>query len=221
MSSVVEEALYRRVSSLIIAGLAVIALVTSNWLSGKDLLQFRGGIETIWKLLGMVFSAYFGLRFVFEKWLWRLRFFQGKLVKVPDLSGKWIANLHSYSFDTYFEREVEILHKFDRMIYTSWGRNPDRTVISKEVGIATEIKRTDSQEVHLIVVYQNQPGSKMDSKNNSHQHVGCAYLRLVDEAVPRGEWELSGEYWTDKPWDDEKRVGTRGEIKLRRLKSPQ
>jgi hypothetical protein len=219
MATVVNESTYWKVSTLFAGAFSALIMMGKHVLFASDQpsqLVYR--FDTWWDAFVLAFGAFFVVRLVFEQWLWRWRIFRSWLVLVPDLSGNWKGELYSLSFDRRFDNVVEIRHMFGRVQYTSWRETEAGDLISTESTIVCEVRRdATSGQIELVVVYQNQPGGYMSKDEFGHVHQGCAVIRLVNENLPREEWTLSGDYWTNKPWGD--KGGTRGNITLRRRRS--
>jgi hypothetical protein len=170
-----------------------------------------------WKVASVVLIWTFIFRILFEKWLWRMKVFQGSLVTVPDLSGVWSGTLESISFNKCHRNVVEIDHRFDRVLYRTSREREDGTRISSEHTIECEVRRDErSDDVLLVVVYSNEPGLASSRAEHGYPHNGCALLRLRNEKCARDQWKMEGVYWTNKPWpmSDKPLGGTRGEISL-------
>src|SRR5262249_22001803 len=147
---------------------------------------FLGWLQIGSSAAGSAFTAFFIFRFVFERWLWRWRVFQGRLVVIPDLSGVWSGDLHSISYDDHFHNVVEIEHKFDRVVYSSKRQGNDGKSVSSEVTISCDVRRDAvSDQVELIVVYRNKPGPKDTMDTHGQPHEGCAVLELRNEKLPQ------------------------------------
>ncbi|HVZ18759.1 MAG TPA: hypothetical protein VG897_16705 [Terriglobales bacterium] len=146
------------------------------------------------KKLPDVVTVYVVLLFVFTKWLWRLRIFQGWLVPFPDLQGTWEGELKS----TWRNPATgEMLPPVPvtlviRQSFTSISCAVF-TGESESYSTAAQISREeDSGALYLNYNYTNRP--KATIRDRSAIHDGAARLRIIGEP----ERMLQGEYWTGR-----------------------
>ena len=132
-----------------------------------------------------------------DRWIWRVSFFQQMQFVPPDVSGTWKGELRSHWTDP-----------------ATKGRPPQKDVYlvirqtfsSISVALLTDESQSQSHSVlakatkenGLSYLYLNEP--EMDADESSHMHRGAAMFRLSDAPVAL----LRGSYWTDRE--------TRGEL---------
>jgi hypothetical protein len=146
------------------------------------------------KKLPDAFTIFVILSFVFTKWLWRLPFFRGWLVRVPDLQGTWDGEFQSTWKDPETNTGIparrmilvirQTFHSISCTVFTEESQS-----FSRAAQIAGE---DDSGAVSLSYNYTNR--SKATLRGKSPIHDGAAHLRVV--SVPKRL--LEGEYWTGR-----------------------
>jgi hypothetical protein len=164
-------------------------------------------LRFLWAPVATGISAATGFYFIFEKWLWRLRWMRGWLVLFPDLTGTWLSKSYGETFANLpYYALVTISHDFDRLTYRAWRK--ESTVVSE----ACILERV-GQETRLFVVYGNKVGSFRAEHGIDHD--GCLRVTLLNEDT-RKSWTLEGEYWTNKRRQEEgpRDRGTVGAISM-------
>ena len=148
--------------------------------------------EAIKKLPDAV-TIYVILSFIFTKWLWRLRTFQGWLVPFPDLQGTWSGELKSTWKDATTGQTIApipvtlvIRQTFSSVSCALFTRE------SESYSAAAQISRDDSGALYLNYNYSNRP--KATIRDRSAIHDGAARLRII--TLP--DRSLEGEYWTGR-----------------------
>jgi hypothetical protein len=142
------------------------------------------------KKLPDVVTVYVAVVFVFTKWLWRWRIFQGWLVPFPDLQGTWDGQLKSTWKDANGQAipaRVVIRQTFSSVSCALF------TGESESYSTAAQISPDDdSGALYLNYNYTNRP--KATIRDRSVIHDGAARLRII--SVPSRA--LEGEYWTGR-----------------------
>lgn len=157
-------------------------------MSGQD-------ISKLWdflKLLPKVVTADLLIFFIFARWGWKLKFFQGWLVLFPDLNGTWQGT-----------------------IQTSW-KNPNTNLSPGPIPVILTIKqsfthiscvmrtaemssysfaedfRLDGQNQIKQIIYSYNSNPKLTVGDRSVPHFGTIILDII--STPRRK--LIGQYWT-------------------------
>lgn len=153
------------------------------------------------KKLPHVVTVYMALYFIFTKWAWRFRLFQGWLVPFPDLQGTWEGQILTTWQDP--ERGVipppisgtlVIRQSFDVInciLYTGESESHSNAALLATDG-ETGITR-------LSFNYTNRP--RVSVRDRSGIHDGAALLRILTGS----SLELQGEYWTTRKTTGEMR----------------
>lgn len=141
-----------------------------------------------------VFTIYSGFHLAFISWAWRLSFFHGWLVPLPDLQGTWAGTAQSTWADpaTDERRPPFPVLLVIRQSFTSVSCVLYSKESSSFSSAAQIIGEEDSLPPRLSFTYSNRP--KATIRDRSQMHDGAAILRIV-KASPR---VLEGEYWTDR-----------------------
>ena len=123
-------------------------------------------------------------------------------MRFPDLTGTWFTSSKSETFKTEYKTIIEIDHRFDRFIYSSFRLKRDGkqfSKVSKESGLYCGLdRRPGDNKVRLYVIYQNEV---REGEEYSSDHVGCRILTLENEERENINWLLEGNYWTNKKWE--------------------
>ena len=170
------------VTFVAIWGLLILLLDARDAIDGADLLKRFPLAVTIYALAHILFS----------KWLWRLPFLQGWLIKLPDLQGTWRGELQSDWVDPATGEGVPAkpVVLVIRQTYTSISC----TLLTEESSshsIAAEITPLAGDgELYLCYSYTNK--TKAMVKDRSPDHDGATILKIV--RTP--ERKLEGYYWT-------------------------
>jgi hypothetical protein len=158
--------------------------------------------EDITKLPDVV-TVFVIISFVFTKWLWRISWFRGWLVRFPDLQGTWEGELQS-TWDNPETRERPAAIKMFLVVRQTFS-TISCTMFTKESvsysRAAQLAKDEETEAISLSFNYTNR--SKATIREKSPIHDGAAHLRIV--TVPSRM--LEGEYWTGRC--------TTGDMKLR------
>jgi hypothetical protein len=158
--------------------------------------------EAITKLPDVV-TVFVVISFVFTKWLWRISWFRGWLVRFPDLQGTWEGELQS-TWENPETRERPAAIKMFLVVRQTFS-TISCTMFTKESvsysRAAQLAKDEETEAISLSFNYTNR--SKATIRAKSAIHDGAAHLRIV--TVPSRM--LEGEYWTGRC--------TTGDMKLR------
>ncbi len=187
-----------------------------------DLLSFLWGLRTnlsvdlkglmeIWQFVGSGAFLAGAYCWIFERWLWKCPFLQGRFVVLPNIQGTWVGLLvpetqaiRSSSQITdksnWWEKEnilpvhVTVVHEFESLIITAIHPN------SENITLAAQLEHNDKNDrTSLYVVYRNIPGDPR--RPNAKAHEGCMELMLAKNGGGKSaktSWLLNGKYWTDK-----------------------
>ena len=218
MSAMVREGPYRyALTGVAMAGL--FAYLSALWLG--DALpssnSFSEWAPIAFKALTFTISAVYVFKKAFEKWVWRWKILQKRLVSFPDLTGVWFARWDSISFQSEHCSVVTIKHDFDHINVTSERRRAHMEPISDWISESCDLHHVDGQRrlAGLSVVYTSRAGLSADAAPHGRDHLGCIHLQLNDASPKKESWALIGDYWTDKPWPDASgRGGTRGKLSM-------
>ena len=170
------------------------------------------GIPKIWELLtsgGAAASLYMWL---FEKWLWKIPWLQGGLVRFPNIGGTWVGVLTprtqamippqspagdsgTTSVPEWARKKgvlpvhVTIAHNFDKLIFTAKHPNSENQTLAYQFVYSEQTERTT-----LYVVYRNDPEERKGE--NAAAHKGCCELELKQAGgtnAANPAWRLKGD----------------------------
>lgn len=133
------------------------------------------------------------LSFLFVKWGWRWKYFQGWLVPFPDLTGTWLGTIQS-------EWRTEDGSRLDPI--------PAVLTINQTFSHISCVLRTSEMESHSYVegfyidkdrqirklCYSYTSTPKITLRERSTPHDGTALFSIIGKPVER----LEGEYWTQR-----------------------
>lgn len=155
------------------------------------------------KKLPDVVTIFVVISFVFTKWLWRISWLRGWLVRFPDLQGTWEGELYSTWENPETGERLPAIPVF--LVVRQTFSAISCTMFTKESvsysRAAQLAKDEETEAVSLSFNYTNR--SKATLREKSAIHDGAAHLRIV--TVPSRM--LEGEYWTGRC--------TTGDMKLR------
>ncbi len=147
-------------------------------------------------------SIYAILGIVFTKWIWRWKFLQGWLIKIPDLQGTWDGELKSDWINPETGKEVDpipmvlvIRQTFSNIKCTLMTKESSSYSTTASINVAS-----NSDDLYLTYNYTNRP--KATIRDRSAIHDGASILKIIR----RPNKCLEGEYWTSRK--------TRGEMTL-------
>jgi hypothetical protein len=144
----------------------------------------------------------------FKKWIWKLPFFYGWLIKIPNLNGSWTGSLQSTWINNETGKKVKPI---DTIVFikqyldkVTIDFNTNEMVSKSTIAeVCCDAHRSDAE---LLFIYQSEPKSTV--RHRSGIHNGSA--KLVYKVDSMGIEVLEGDYWTDR--------GTTGHITLWRDK---
>jgi hypothetical protein len=149
--------------------------------------------EAIKKLPDVV-MIFVVLSFVFTKWLWRISWFRGWLVRFPDLQGTWEGELDSTWENPKTGQREPAIKAF--LVIRQTFSTISCTMFTKEMvsfsRAAQLVKDEPSDAIALSFNYTSTP--KAVIRERSAVHDGAADLRVVN--VPKRM--LEGQYWTGR-----------------------
>ena len=165
---------------------------------GFNLSQMTALLEAI----PIVITVNILFSWLFVKWLWKWKHFQGWLVPFPNLNGTWVGTIRS----DWVNRETDKTIPSIPAIMTI-----KQNFLKISCVMKTQEMRSDSytgefridsdhQIKQLIYIYSSRPLSEPKIKKRSALHDGSVVLEIVENSVRK----LEGRYWTDR--------GTTGEI---------
>jgi SMODS-associating 2TM, beta-strand rich effector domain len=185
MRSIKTEA-FLWVEIVVFLAVWVIILVAT----GTDL---KINIEAVKKLPDAM-TAFIIVRFVFTKWLWRLRIFNGWLVPFPDLQGTWEGTVSSTWKNPTTGIGIEpiaivivIRQTFSSIHCTLFSKESDSFSTVAQITV-----EEDSKAIYVNYNYANHPRATL--RERSQIHDGAAKLRVIGEPERR----LEGEFWTSR-----------------------
>lgn len=131
---------------------------------------------------------------VFAKWAWKLKIFQGWLVKFPILEGKWLGEIKTTwsppngdVITTPIQAELVIKQSFIRMSCIMKTNEMSSQSFSTEF-----LEDPDSDVIKLVYSYINIPKAGVRDKSNIH------YGTVLLEVITAPQKMLQGIYWTDR-----------------------
>ena len=140
-----------------------------------------------------VVTVEFILWLIFASWAWKSHFFQGWLIKVPVLEGKWSGTLQTTwqasNNTTAGPIQVELVVKQSFLRTSCTMRTSEMTSQSFAVEF---LEDPDSGIKKLIYTYGSV--TKASVRKKSPIHYGTAVLELIDTPSRM----LRGKYWTDR-----------------------
>ncbi|MBD9563981.1 hypothetical protein [Pseudomonas sp. PDM09] len=169
--------------SIVAAGAS--SLIITLFLAAVDIAKTLGWAHNIPNLILWPLSAgviYAAIYWLFEKYVWKLSIIS-KLLRVPNLSGKWKCEGQSInpdkSLSDTWTGEITIIQSWDRL------RIRLKTKQSGSNSIAAALVNDDADGFRLLYNYKNDPYQK---EKNLVSHRGCAEL-LFDHNLKTAEGE--------------------------------
>lgn len=154
------------------------------------------------KQIPIAISIYAIIGIIFTKWIWRWRFFQGWLIKIPDLQGTWRGELKSDWIDPVTKKGMDPIPVVLTIRQTfSSIRCTLMTEESTSYSTTADINHIlGGEDLYLIYNYTNRP--KATIRDRSAIHDGAAIMKIIKAP----HLCLEGEYWTSRK--------TRGDMTL-------
>ncbi|AKM84430.1 TPA: hypothetical protein DCZ46_03705 [Candidatus Campbellbacteria bacterium] len=154
------------------------------------------------KLIPQAISIYAIIGIIFTKWLWRWKFLQGWLIKIPDLQGTWRGELKSDWINPETGKGIDpipmilvIRQTFSSIKCTLMTKESSSYSTTADINVAS-----NSEDLYLTYNYTNRP--KATIRDRSAIHDGASILKIINKPSK----SLEGEYWTSRK--------TRGEMTL-------
>lgn len=152
------------------------------------------------KLIPQAISVYAIIGFIFAKWLWRWKFLQGWIIKIPNLQGTWHGELKSDWVNPETGKGIDpipmvlvIRQTFSSIKCTLMTKESSSYSTTADINIAP-----NSEDLYLTYNYTNRP--KATIRDRSAIHDGASILKIISKPNKC----LNGEYWTSRK--------TRGEM---------
>lgn len=171
--------------TLSIIAAAISSITITLFFAAVDLAKSLGWAQNVPNLILWPVSAgviYAAIYWLFEKYVWKLSIVS-KLLRVPDLSGKWVCEGQSLNPDKShsdaWEGEITIIQSWDRL------RIRLKTEQSGSNSIAAALVSDDADGFRLLYNYKNDPNLK---EKNLASHRGCAEL-IFDHSLKTAEGE--------------------------------
>ncbi len=154
------------------------------------------------KQIPQAISIYVIIGIIFTKWLWRLKFLQSWLIKIPDLQGTWRGELKSDWIDPKTGKGIDPIPMV--LVIRQTFSSIKCTLMTKEstsYSTTADINVVPSgEDLCLTYNYTNRP--KATIRDRSAIHDGASILKIISKPNKC----LEGEYWTSRK--------TRGEMTL-------
>jgi hypothetical protein len=129
----------------------------------------------------------------FDLWLWRLPFLQGWMVKRPNVTGTWRAEVRSEWVDPDTQQRRPPIPGF--MVIRQTFSTLSLCLITDESRselLGAEIMRSADGTYRIFGVYTNEP--RYSVRFRSPMHYGGLELRVAGSPPER----IEGHYWTDR-----------------------
>lgn len=174
----------------------VIVLLITKTFSSIDL-------WTALKLIPQSISIYIIIGIIFTKWLWRFKFLQGWLIKIPNLQGTWRGELKSDWINPETGKGIDpipvvlvVRQTFSNIKCTLMTKESTSYSTTADINVAP-----NSEDLYLTYSYTNRP--KATIRDRSAIHDGASILKIISKP----DKCLEGEYWTSRK--------TRGDMTLK------
>jgi hypothetical protein len=132
---------------------------------------------------------------VFKRWLWKLPFLQGWLVKIPNLNGTWTGEMQSTWVDPETNAGIPPIPTTATITQTLTTITVDfQTGEMESQSVVADISCDSHRRIAEIkYIYQSEPDATVRSR--SEMHYGSAKLAVKTGG---GVKKLKGDYWTDR-----------------------
>lgn len=154
------------------------------------------------KQIPQAISIYAIIGIIFTKWLWRWKFLQGWLIKIPDLQGTWRGELKSDWINPETGKGIDpipmvlvIRQTFSHIKCTLMTKESTSYSTTADINVVP-----NGEDLYLTYNYTNRP--KATIRDRSAIHDGASILKIISKPNKC----LEGEYWTSRK--------TRGEMTL-------
>lgn len=172
----------------VLLGLSVFFWYGIALVSGQDISK----LWSFFKLLPKVVTADLLIFFVFSRWGWKLKFFQGWLVPFPDLNGTWQGVVKT----TWIDPETNASPAPIPVILTikqtfTHISGVMRTAEMVSYSFAEDFRLDGENQIRqLIYSYSSNP--KLTVAERSAPHYGTIILDIINTP----QRKLKGQYWT-------------------------
>lgn len=154
------------------------------------------------KQIPQAISIYAIIGIIFTKWLWRWKFLQGWLIKIPDLQGTWRGELKSDWINPETGKGIDpipmvlvIRQTFSHIKCTLMTKESTSYSTTADINVVP-----NGEDLYLTYNYTNRP--KATIRDRSAIHDGASILKIISKPNKC----LEGEYWTSRK--------TRGDMAL-------
>ena len=154
------------------------------------------------KQIPQAISIYAIIGIIFTKWLWRWKFLQGWLIKIPDLQGTWRGELKSDWINPETGKGIDpipmvlvIKQTFSSIKCALMTKESTSYSTTADINVVP-----NGEDLYLTYNYTNQP--KATIQDRSAIHDGASILKIISKPNRC----LEGEYWTSRK--------TRGDMAL-------
>lgn len=154
------------------------------------------------KQIPQAISIYAIIGIIFTKWLWRWKFLQGWLIKIPDLQGTWRGELKSDWINPETGKGIDpipmvlvIKQTFSSIKCTLMTKESTSYSTTADINVVP-----NGEDLYLTYNYTNRP--KATIRDRSAIHDGASILKIISKPNRC----LEGEYWTSRK--------TRGDMTL-------
>jgi hypothetical protein len=132
---------------------------------------------------------------IFRKWLWKLPFLQGWLVKIPNLNGVWAGEMQSTWIDPATNAGIPPIPTTATITQTLTTITVDfKTGEMESQSVVADISCDSHRRITEVkYIYQSEPEASV--RDRSAIHYGSAKLAVK---TVRGTVWLKGNYWTDR-----------------------
>lgn len=132
------------------------------------------------------------LMILFDKYLWRIKFINNILYRVPKIFGKWVIDKSI---------ESDFTHKVENPVFEIYQKNYRhisiylKTAESNSKSVSAKIQNDEGKYI-LYYLYRNEP--QLSKREKSPIHYGSVILNL-DKTWKK----MEGYYWTDRDTKNE------------------
>jgi hypothetical protein len=167
-------------------GLTILAWISTLWIQGIITPNLA-----IVKPFSLVVSIVFGVAYLFDRYMWSWKIFQGWYVKRPDIRGTWKVYIQSDWADPKNDQTINEIEAY-LCVKQTWTSLHMRLMTKESCSrlITHCIILEDDGTYKLTCVYRNEP--KLELRGvRSEIHYGAFSLEI-------DEGNIVGNYWTDR-----------------------
>lgn len=169
---------------------AIIAITVVLWATTLFLSGFKITSD-FFRPFSVIVCVLSILLLVFDRWLWRLRIFQGWFVSRPDLEGTWQVEIRPTWSDSDDRLDRVEAYMAIRQTLSTINMRQMTEESSSEL-LASEIVLSADKTYKLFGIYRNEP--KLSVREQNPIHNGGLMLQVQGSPPDR----LEGHYWTDR-----------------------